>query len=78
MEFKSKNNQFHSDALTNWDSTPWVQLTLTANFAQLLQFHISKTHTLKEETLMKKLLQIEKPDICGNKLSKKAGFKQGS
>ena len=34
-----KTTEFHSDALTDWAIRPWVQLALTANFVQLLQFH---------------------------------------
>ena len=37
--FESTTNKFLSDALTNWAIRPWVQLTLRANFVQLLQFH---------------------------------------
>ena len=32
--------EFRSDPLTDWALSPWVQLALTANFVQLLQFHL--------------------------------------
>ena len=37
--FDLMTTEFRSDALTNWALKPWVQLTLRANFLQLLQFH---------------------------------------
>ena len=37
--FEPTTTEFHSDALTDWAIRPWVQLTLSANFVQLLQFH---------------------------------------
>ena len=37
--FEPTATEFHSDALTDWAIRPWVQLTLSANFVQLLQFH---------------------------------------
>ena len=38
--FESMTTKFRSDALTNWAIRPWVQLTLRANFVQLLQFNL--------------------------------------
>ena len=32
--------EFRSDFLTDWAIRPWDQLTLRANFVQLLQFHL--------------------------------------
>ena len=32
--------EFRSDPLTDWALSPWVQLALTANFVQLLQFYL--------------------------------------
>ena len=37
--FEPMTIEFHSDTLTDWAIRPWVQLTLRANFVQLLQFH---------------------------------------
>ena len=36
---ETTTTELHSDALTDWAIRPWVQLTLRANFVQLLQFH---------------------------------------
>ena len=41
--FEPTTTEFRSDTLTDWAVRPWVQLTLTANFVQLLQFHFSVT-----------------------------------
>ena len=38
--FEPTTTEFRSDALTDWAIRPWVQLTLRANFVQLLQFHL--------------------------------------
>ena len=38
--FQPTTTEFRSEALTNWAIRPWVQLTLRANFVQLLQFHL--------------------------------------
>ena len=38
--FESTTPEFCSDALTGWAIRPWIQLTLRANFVQLLQFHL--------------------------------------
>ena len=40
VEFKPMITEFGSDALTDWATRPWVQLTLRANLVQLLQFHL--------------------------------------
>ena len=32
--------EFYSDTLTDWAIRPWLQLTLRANFVQLLLFHL--------------------------------------
>ena len=37
--FEPTTTAFRSDALTDWDIRPWVQLALRANFVQLLPFH---------------------------------------
>ena len=37
--FEPTTTEFCSDAVTDWAIKPWVQLTLRANFIQLLQFH---------------------------------------
>ena len=37
--FEPTTTEFRSDALTDWAIRPWLQLTLRANFLQLLQFH---------------------------------------
>ena len=39
MWFESTTTEFRSDTLTDWAIRPWVQLALSANFLQLLQFH---------------------------------------
>ena len=39
MGFEPTTTEFRSDALTDSAIRHWVQLTLTANFVQLLQFH---------------------------------------
>ena len=38
--FEPTTTEFRSDVLTDWAIRPWVQLTLRANFVQLLQFHL--------------------------------------
>ena len=38
--FEPTTSEFRSDALTNWTIRPWVQLTVRANFIQLLQFDL--------------------------------------
>ena len=38
--FEPTTTEFRSDALTDWAIRPWVQLTLRANFVELLQFHL--------------------------------------
>ena len=38
--FKPTTTEFRSEALSDWAIKPWVQLTLRANFVQLLQFHL--------------------------------------
>ena len=38
--FEPTSIELRSDALTNRAIRPWVELTLTANFVQLLQFHL--------------------------------------
>ena len=38
--FEPTTTEFCSDALTHWAIRSWVQLTLRANFVQLLQFHL--------------------------------------
>ena len=38
--FELVNTEFRSDALTDWAIRPGVQLTLRANFVQILQFHL--------------------------------------
>ena len=40
VRFEPMTTEFRSDALTDWAIRPWVQLTLRANFVQLLQFHL--------------------------------------
>ena len=40
VEVNPRTTQFHSDALTDWATWPWVQLALRAKFVQLLQFHL--------------------------------------
>ena len=37
--FEPATTEFHLDALTDWAIRPQAQLTLRANFVQLLQFH---------------------------------------
>ena len=37
--FEPMTTEFRSDALTDLAIWPWTQLTLRANFVQLLQFH---------------------------------------
>ena len=39
--FELMTTEFRSDAVTHWAIRPWGQLTLRANFVQLLQFHRS-------------------------------------
>ena len=39
LGFEPATTEFHSEALTDWAIRPWAQLTLRANFVQLLQFH---------------------------------------
>ena len=39
VELEPTTTEFRPDALTDWAIRPWVQLTLRANFVQLLQFH---------------------------------------
>ena len=39
VEFEPTTTEFLSDTVTNWAIRPWVQLSLRANFIQLLQFH---------------------------------------
>ena len=38
--FESTTTEFRSDAQTDWAIRPWVELTLRADFVQLLQFHL--------------------------------------
>ena len=40
LGFEPATTEFYSDALTKWASQPWVQLALSANFVQQLQFHL--------------------------------------
>ena len=40
VRFEPTTTKFRSDALTDWATRPWVQLALSANFVQLLQFHL--------------------------------------
>ena len=40
MGFSPTTTEFCSDDLTGWATRPWVQLTLRANFVQLIQFHL--------------------------------------
>ena len=37
--FEPTTTQFHSDALTDWAITPWIQLALRANLVKVLQLH---------------------------------------
>ena len=37
--FEPTTTEFHSDTPTDWAIRPWVQLALTANFEQTVQFH---------------------------------------
>ena len=39
VRFEPKTNEFHSDSLTDWAIRSWIQLTLRANFVQLLHFY---------------------------------------
>ena len=43
--FQPTTTEFRSEALTNWAIRPWVQLTLRANFVQLLQLHLCSVFT---------------------------------
>ena len=38
--FEPTTTKFCSDAVTDWAIRPWAELTLTANFVQLLQFYL--------------------------------------
>ena len=38
--FEPTTTEFRSDAVTDWSIRLWVQLSLRANFVQLLQFHL--------------------------------------
>ena len=40
VRFEPTTTEFCSDALTDWDIRPWVQLALIAKFVRLLQFHL--------------------------------------
>ena len=40
VEFEPTTTEFRSDPLTEWAIRPWVQVTLTASFSELLLFHL--------------------------------------
>ena len=40
MRFEPTTTEFCSDALTDWDIRPWVQLAPITKFVRLLQFHL--------------------------------------